>query len=97
MVRNLSRSVPSPYAVWRPLLPENARNPFARAIDVEEQRVSLATDMVVFATGLEPNDSLYRTCVATRVAPEIHNIGDSFRVGRIFDATKAAYAIGSKL
>jgi 2-enoate reductase len=95
VVRNLSRSVPSPYAVWQPLLPENVRNPFAREIEVEEQRVSLATDLVVFATGLQSNGTLYQACVAARVAPEIHNIGDSFRVGRIFDATKAAYAIGS--
>jgi len=94
VVRNVSRSVPSPYAVWQPLLPENVRNPFARDIDVEDRPVLLATDLVVFATGLQSNDTLYRTCVAKRVAPEIHNIGDAFRVGRIFDATKAGYAIG---
>ena len=79
------------------MLPENVRNPFARAIDFEEKRVSLVADLVVFATGLEPNDMFWRGCVAARVAPEIHNIGDSFRVGRIFDAAKAAYAIGSAI
>ena len=97
VTRNLSRTVPSPYSVWEPLLPENVQNPFAREIEVEERKVELAADLVVFATGLKSNDALYLACVKARVAPEIHNIGDSFRIGRIFDASKAAYAVGSSL
>jgi len=31
------------------------------------------------------------------VATEILNIGDSFSVGRIFEATKAGYAVGRML
>ena len=97
VTRNVSPTVPSPYAVWEPVLPENVRNPFGRAIKLEERTIELAADLIVLATGLKPNDALYRACVETRVAPEIHNIGDSFGIGRIFDATKAAYAVGSSL
>jgi len=97
VTRNVSPTVPSPYAVWEPVLPENVRNPFAREVKVEERTIELAADLVVFATGLTPNNGLHRTCMETRVAPEIHNIGDSFGIGRIFDATKAGYAVGSSL
>jgi 2-enoate reductase len=97
VVRNVSPTVPAPWAAWEPMLPENVPNPFARQIRVEARTVELRADLVVFATGLAPNNGLYRACVELRVAPELHNIGDAFRVGRIFDATKAAYAIGAAL
>jgi 2-enoate reductase len=97
IVRNVSRTVPSPYAVWEPVLPGNVHNPFTRHIDTEEQEVTLAFDLVVLATGLRSNDDLYRRCVTYRVAPDIRNIGDSFRPGRIFDATKAGYAAAISL
>jgi len=97
VVRNVAAQVPSPAGVWAPVLPENVANPFARRIPVVERRVTIPADLVVLATGQVPNDSLYRACMRQHVAPEIHNIGDSFRVARIFDATKAAYAVGSAL
>ena len=97
VIRNVSPTVPSPYAVWQPVLPENVVNPFARAIQRDERVVTLPADLVVLATGLVPNDALYQGCVAARVAAEIHNVGDAFRVGRIIDATKAGYALGASL
>ncbi len=97
VTRNVSRTVPSPVAVWDPVLPENVKNPFAREIKVREKTFELPADLVVFATGLEPDRALYHRCVEARVAPELHNIGDSFQVGRIFDATKAGYAVGSSI
>jgi 2-enoate reductase len=97
IVRNVSPTVPSPSAVWEPIIPESMRNPFARSIKIEESRATLAIDLVVFATGLKSNDALYRACVDAHVAPEIQNIGDSFNPGRIFEATKAGYAVGLAL
>jgi 2-enoate reductase len=97
VARNVSRSVPSPYDVWDPLLPKSVPNPFAREIALEEQGFELPADLVVFATGLEPDATLYHRCVESRIAPEVHNVGDSFQVGRIFDATKAGYAVGSSI
>jgi 2-enoate reductase len=97
VTRNVSRTVPSPGAVWQPLLPPNVQSAFARDIKNDEKTVTLPADLVVFATGLRSDDTLYRTCVATNVALEIHNIGDACKVGRIFDATKAGYAVGCSL
>jgi len=95
--KNVSPTVPDPYNTWSPVLPENIKNPLGKKILVEEKEIDIEADLVVLAVGLEPDDRLYEVCVKERVAPEIHNIGDSFSVGRIFEATKAGYAVGRML
>lgn len=97
IVRNVSASVPDPYVTWAPLLPENVENPLARPIRVEEKETSMEADLIVLATGLQPDRSLYEACLAGRAAPEIHNVGDSFAVGRVFEAVKAGYAVARAL
>jgi 2-enoate reductase len=97
ILKNVSSTVPDPYNTWSPILPENVKNPLAKKIKVEEQEIELETDLVVLAVGLKADDRLYEACVKERVAPEIRNIGDSFCVGRVFEATKAGYAVGSTL
>ena len=78
-------------------LPENVVNPLARPIRVQEEEATIPADLVVLAVGMEPDPALYEACVRERAAPEIHRIGDSFAPGRIFEATKAGYALGSTL
>ncbi len=97
LTRNVSRTVPDPYNTWSPVLPENVKNPLAKKIKVDERDIEMEADLVVLASGLVPDDSLYDACLRECVAPEIHNIGDSFSVGRIFEATKAGYAVGRAL
>ncbi|MGD8626004.1 MAG: FAD-dependent oxidoreductase, partial [Anaerolineae bacterium] len=97
VVRNVSPTVPSPYVTWTPVLPENVENPLARPIRAEEREVAVDADLVVLATGLAPDTRLYNACLQAGVAPELHNIGDSFRPGRIFEATKAGHALGRAL
>ncbi len=94
---NQSTTVPDPTALWRPVLPRNIHNPFAQAPQISEVPVIVEADMVVFATGLASRSDLYRTCIEQKAAHDIRNIGDAFRVGRIFDATKAAHAVASSL
>jgi 2-enoate reductase len=97
IIKNVSPTVPDPYNTWSPILPDNVKNPLAKKIKVEEQEMELEADLVVLAVGLKADDRLYEACVKEHVAPEIHNIGDSFCVGRVFEATKAGYAVGSML
>jgi len=97
LIRNISPTVPNPYNTWSPLLPENVKNPLARKIRLKEEGAEIEADLVVLAVGLRPDDSLYEACVRERVAPDIRNIGDSFSVGRVFEATKAGYAVGCAL
>jgi 2-enoate reductase len=92
--RNISPTVPDPYNTWSPVLPENVSNPLVKKIKVKEKEIELKADLVVMAIGLKPDDRLFEACMKQRVAPEIHNIGDSFSVGKVFEATKAGYAIG---
>ena len=97
LLRNTSPTVPDPYVTWAPVLPENVKNPLASPLRVREEPVSLEADLVVLATGLRPDDSLYRACLRARVAPELHSIGDAFAPGRILEATRAGYAVGRNL
>jgi 2-enoate reductase len=97
VVRNVSPTVPDPYVTWTPVLPENVVNPLARPIRVRHERATLEADLVVLATGLRADDSLYRACVEARVAPEVQAIGDAFAPGRVLEATKAGYAVGRSL
>jgi 2-enoate reductase len=94
---NVSDSVPDPYNTWSPVLPENIKNPLAAKIHVKEKDIELDADLVVLALGLKPDDELYDACLKERPAAVVHNIGDSFRVGGVFDATKAGYAVGNML
>jgi 2-enoate reductase len=97
VAQNVSRSVPDPYNTWSAVLPENIPNPLARKIAVENKEIELETDLVILAIGLKQDDSLYEVCLRGRIAPEIHNIGDSFSIGGVFEATKAGYAVGSTI
>ena len=95
--RNVSKTVPDPLVTWTPLLPENVENPFAPKLKVEERMEELAADIVILAAGARPSDSLYRECVTCNAAPDIRNLGDSFTLGRVLEATKAAYAVATAL
>ena len=97
IVRNDSPTVPDPYVTWAPLLPANVRNPLARSIGVREVEETIEADMVVLATGLAPASSLHEACVRRHVAPEVYNSGDSFAVGRVFDAVRAGFTLGRTL
>lgn len=94
---NASDTLPDPEAVWRPILPANIHNPFARRPVISEHPEFLEADMVVFAVGVSPNTKLHRACMDQHAAGDIRSVGDCFRVGRIFDATKAAHATASTL
>lgn len=95
--RNVSVSVPDPLVTWTPILPENIENPFAPKLKVQEREERIEADLVVIAAGSRSDDSLYRSLVEAQAAREIRNIGDSFSLGRVFEATKAAYATATAL
>jgi hypothetical protein len=57
----------------------------------------MEADLVDLAVGLRPDDSLYEACLRDRVAPEIQSIRDSFGVRRVFEATRAGYALEQAL
>ncbi len=97
VARNVSPTVPDPYVAWTPLLPENIRNPLARPLRVREEEATLPADLVVLATGMRPDSRLYEACLQAHVAGQVHNIGDSFSGGRVFEAVKAGYTLGMTL
>lgn len=96
-VRNVSSTVPDPYVTWEPILPKNIENPLAKKLGPEEAEVQFPADLIVLANGGKPDDSLFTTCQKEQVAPLLYNIGDSFAAGRVLEATRAAYALATKL
>ena len=92
--RNISKSVPSPYITWHPILPENVENPLAPKLKEKLKEEKLNADIVVLAIGGTPNDAMYFEAQREHIAPEIYNIGDSFSAGKILEATRAAYRLG---
>ncbi len=73
------------------------RNPLAGSIRVRDVEQTIPADLVVLATGLTAASGLHRECVRRHVAPEMFNIGDSFTVGRVFDAVRAGFVLGRSL
>lgn len=97
IARNMSPTVPDPYVTWAPVLPDNVHNPLKKKIKIDERETALRADLVVVAVGSAPDDALYEECVRVRAAAEIHNIGDSFQPGRIFEAVRSGFALGRGL
>ncbi len=91
--QNIHKNVPDPYLTWAPILPENVENPMDLLRKIGEEFVTreLKADAVVLATGVVSADDLYYECVKQRSAPEIFNIGDSFKSARVFEAVRSAY------
>lgn len=97
VVRNVSSTVPDPYVTWHPILPENVENPLAPKLKVEERAETLPADLVVIAAGGRSDDALFLEAQRRRIAPSLTNIGDSFQVGKVFEAVRSAYALGLSL
>jgi len=97
VLKNTSKNAPNPYEVWRPILPENIENPFAKKLGKEEERIELEADLVVLAVGLKPKNELYYECVNNLVAEKIYNIGDSSSPARVFEAAKAGFLVGTSI
>lgn len=95
--RNLSKTVPSPYVTWTPLLPENIANPFAKPVVDESVEQTLDADLVVLAMGLRPNRDFYEGAIKNQTAPEVVQLGDAFQIGRVFEAVKAGFLVGRNL
>ena len=95
--KNMHKNVPNPYNTWQPILPENIHNPLAPKVGSEPKTLELEADLVVLAVGGRPNDSAYLAAQAAHVAPELYNIGDSFAAGRVLEASRAAYALASRI
>lgn len=94
IARNVHKNVPNPYNTWTPILPENIENPLAPKVGIEIEQRTISADLVVFAAGGYANDSLYFELVRAGEHAEIHNIGDSFKGGRIWEAVSAGYRLG---
>jgi 2-enoate reductase len=93
--KNHDKNVPNPFNTWNPLLPENISNPLAKKIGEDYKKLELDYDMLLFAAGVKKNDALYYLLQKSAKIKELYNIGDSCNLGRVFEAIKAAYHVGT--
>ena len=97
IVKNVSKGVPNPNNTWQPILPANIQNPLAKKIGDETVNLSLDADLVVLAIGGKSDEGMYFEAQRLHAAPEIYNIGDSFKAGRVLEASRAAYNLALRI
>lgn len=95
--RNHHKNVPDPYNTWQPILPKNIVNPLAPTIADEYADESVEADLVVLAMGGRADTDLYFALQETNAAPELYNIGDSFKGGRVLEANRAAFRLAREI
>lgn len=95
--RNRHKNVPDPYISWTPILPENVVNPLAPKVGDDWHEEVIASDLVVIACGGQADDSLFYELQQTHAASELRNIGDGFAPGRVLEAVRAAYRLGTTI
>ena len=95
--RNHHKNVPDPYVSWTPILPENVENPLAPKVGDDWHEEDIASDLLVIACGERADDALFYELQQTHAAPELHNIGDGFAPGRVLEAVRAAYRLGTTI
>lgn len=95
--RNRHKNVPDPYVSWTPILPENVVNPLAPKVGDDWHKEVIASDLVVIACGGQADDSLFYELQQTHAAPELRSIGDGFAPGRVLEAVRAAYRLGTTI
>ena len=95
--QNISKGVPDPYITWQPILPKNIENPLAPKLGTETARKVLNADLIVLAAGGREDASLFLEAQKNHIAPELYQIGDSFAPGKVLEAVRAAYMLGSKI
>lgn len=95
--KNISDGVPNPYNTWQPILPTNIPNPLAKKIGAETKDMVLDADLVVLAMGGRAKEIMFFEAQKLHVAPEIYNIGDSAKAGRVLEASRAAYNLASRI
>ena len=91
VLRNVHKSVPNPYLTWNPILPENVLNPLAPKVKEDMKEEIIEADLVVMAAGGRPGEKLFLDIQSACPTIEVYNIGDSFKAGKVFEATKSGY------
>lgn len=97
VLKNNSKTVPDPYLTWTPILPENIHNPLAPKLKEDCKEEILEADLVVLAAGGRPNESVFHDFQEKLNEKEVYNIGDSFKGGKVFEATKSGYELALSL
>ncbi|SFM31264.1 FAD-dependent oxidoreductase [Methanolobus profundi] len=93
-----NRGRKDPYTPWKPLIPENVKDPFEKELDPDDvEDIIIDTDLVIFATGGKADDALYYELLKRDAAPEIYSVGDASGTGRVWEAVTGANEIARNI
>lgn len=93
IIQNISDTVPDPYLTWHPILPDNIKNPLAPKMKKEEVEKIIEADIFIMAIGNKPKNQMFYQAQMEMISPELYNIGDSLKNGKVLEATRAGNAI----
>ena len=87
-----------PFTPWETLIPENIHNPFKKKIDpLNTEKIEIRTDLVIFATGGIPDDSVYNRLSQSGFKGDLFSIGDSREPASGWQAITSGNDIGRYL
>lgn len=86
-----------PAAEWAPFARGNKDNKYYSKLDKKFRLDSIDADLVVLALGGRADEKMFFDAQANNIAPEIYNIGDSQKLGRALEATRAAFNLASRI
>ena len=93
-----NRGRKDPYTPWKPLLPENVKNPFEKKLDPNNiEDIVMDADLVIFATGGRADHTLYYELLKVNAAPEIYCVGDASEPRRVWEAITEANEIARNI
>lgn len=95
--RNASKTVPDPYVTWNPILSGDLKQKYLPKREVQNLREFLPADLVVWAMGNLPRHELRLACEQCHAAPELFEIGDCSRPGKVMNAVQNAYRLALNL
>ncbi len=93
VAENMVPNRPDGLCTWTPIVTSMPNEPLKQ---MPVDRV-LDADFLVVAMGGRAEESMFIEGQQSHVAPEIYNIGDSYKMGRILEANSAAYAAAMNL
>ncbi|RSD35584.1 MAG: NADH:flavin oxidoreductase [Methanohalophilus sp.] len=87
-----------PYTPWKSLLPENISNPFEKDLKkTNTEIIKTYADHIIFATGGEADEFLYRKLVEKNMSANVYCAGDSKEIGGVWEAVTSSNEIARNI
>lgn len=95
---DVNRDRDDPYLPWKPLIPENIKNPFEKKLKAENvEQITLHADLILFATSGIANSDLFYELTEIEPTREIYALGDCDRPEDLWKAVTNANEVARNI